>query len=76
MRDFELSQDGIITDVSQKKILKDQIVMSATGSVVNMENDIRRHTSEVYVSAISGTYDNSPFVSTDAYAELIVSRFT
>ena len=50
-----------------------QFVTAATGSVVNMENDVRRHTTEVYLQNILPEFDNDVSLSTDVYAEFAVS---
>ena len=75
LRDFALAQRGIISSASAKKILGSQFVTAATGSVVNMENDVRRHPSQVYLPAtLSPEFDNDICLSIDVYAELVVSN--
>ena len=73
LRDFALSQRGILRSSRAKKMLRAQFVTAASGSVVNMENDVRRHTSEIYLPVMGQEFDNSPSLSSDVYGEIIVS---
>ena len=73
LRDFVLSQAGVVKKSSAKKILGSQFVTAATGSVVNMETDVRRDTSEIYLANMLREFDNDVCLSTDVYAELFVS---
>ena len=73
LRDFILSQAGVVKKSSAKKILGSQFVTAATGSVVNMETDVRRDTSEIYLANMLREFDNDVCLSTDVYAELFVS---
>ena len=73
LRDFATAQSGILNPGYARAVLGSQFVTAATGSVVNMENDVRHHTTEVYLPAIVQEFDNDVSLSVDVYAELIVS---